>query len=109
MAKHPPQQVFVVGERVEDLTDDYKGRGTVAKISPSGYVYVALDSGYRLAYTPATAHKRLRKCQPGPDSLSRHDWDCSIPGKAHCAYCGAAQTDANEFDPCDAAVARPHP
>lgn len=104
--KHPPQQVFTAGQRIEDLTDDSQGRGTVTKISPSGYVYVVLDSDpdRRIMLTPARAHKILRKCQPGDDSLARHEWDTALTTvNPSCAWCGEVQSDENEFASCKAA------
>ena len=65
--------------------------GTIAKVSPAGYVRVTWDQGaiYPASdFSPLTAVREL-KIVVGIDALPRHNWDCEKDQvDPPCLHCG---------------------
>ena len=82
--------------------------GTVARISPAGYVIVAWDEPNTYStshFSPLIAPQAL-KVVVGRDALPRHDWDCQKDqADPPCLRCGVVQIDENEREACEPEIA----
>lgn len=75
--------------------------GTVAHVSPFGYVRVAWDDGNVGTFAPVTAAERLERLE-GVAALPRHDWlDADI-----CGACGVDWSSDRQDEPCPGAGER---
>lgn len=91
--------------RVFDARDDsYFNRGTVARVSPAGYVMVRWDHDNVACldehFSPRCAAENLRLVT-GDDALPRHDWDpWAETADCRCLQCGAPPTPENYATGC---------